>query len=519
MVNNTIDMHKVSRTHKSLRNAKISLIFYVFNLIISFVSRKYFLKYLGAEILGLNTTIGNVLEFLNIAELGIASAVAFCLYKPVYEKDKEAINEIISVQGYFYKRIGFFVIAAAIVLLCFFPLIFAKAEVEPYYPYITFIVFFIGVILTYFISYKQIILISDQKDYKKTTLLQSIKFVKVIFQIIILILTHSFILWLAIELVMSVLSVYLLNKTIYKEYPWLKLNTSEGKRLMNKYPDITRKTKQVFFHKISYFVLNQTSPLIIYSFLSLTIVGLYSNYLLIIGGISLLVGVAFNSIEAGIGNLIAEGNKKKNISVFWEIFIARFWLASIICFGTLTLTEPFITIWIGKEYILPQTTLIILVASMSIRLIRTTVDNFLSGHGLFNDVWAPITELVLNLGLSVILGYYWGLNGILAGVLISQTLIIGIWKPIFLFNKGLEEPTFKYFIHLFFNILIVGIIGLISYKIMQHINFVPDGGYFKLLFYCLISMSIFTVLYTISLLIISSHFQIFLKRIYSQLVR
>ena len=45
-----------SRTAKSLRNAKVALLFYFLNLVLQFFSRRIFLDYLGSEVLGLNTT-------------------------------------------------------------------------------------------------------------------------------------------------------------------------------------------------------------------------------------------------------------------------------------------------------------------------------------------------------------------------------------------------------------------------------------------------------------------------------
>ena len=114
-----------SRTSKSIKNSLVALAFYFINLVLQFFSRKVFLDYLGAEILGLNTTATNLLQFLNLAELGIGSAIACTLYKPLLEKDTVAINEIVSLQGWLYRRIAWIVIVGSLVLMAFFPWIFA----------------------------------------------------------------------------------------------------------------------------------------------------------------------------------------------------------------------------------------------------------------------------------------------------------------------------------------------------------------------------------------------------------
>lgn len=115
-----------SRTAKSLKNSSVALIFYFINLILQFFSRKIFLDHLGADVLGLNTTATNLLQFLNLAELGIGSAIACTLYKPLLERDTTSINEIVSLQSWMYRRIAWIVIGGSAVMMCFFPWIFAK---------------------------------------------------------------------------------------------------------------------------------------------------------------------------------------------------------------------------------------------------------------------------------------------------------------------------------------------------------------------------------------------------------
>ena len=122
-------MAEVSRTARVIQNAKVALFFYCINLILQFFSRKIFLDYLGAELLGLNTTAQNLLQFLNLAESGIGAAVAFALYKPLSQNNRQEIIDIVSLQGWFYRWVGLFVVVGSIVLMAFFPWIFAKADV------------------------------------------------------------------------------------------------------------------------------------------------------------------------------------------------------------------------------------------------------------------------------------------------------------------------------------------------------------------------------------------------------
>ena len=83
--------------------------------------------------------------------------------------------------------------------------------------------------------------------------------------------------------------------------------------------------------------MTQTSPIIIYAYTTLTVVALYGNYMLVILGIQTLMTAIFNSMNAGIGNLVAEGNRKQIMSVFEELFSVRFLFTCIMCFGVFML--------------------------------------------------------------------------------------------------------------------------------------------------------------------------------------
>ena len=108
----------------------------------------------------------NLLQFLNLAELGVGAAVSYSLYKPLAINDYQQINEIVSIQGYLYSKIGVVVFFAGTVLMLFFPVFFSDIKVPLWYAYATFGVLFVSALIGYFLNYQQVLLISDQKEYK-----------------------------------------------------------------------------------------------------------------------------------------------------------------------------------------------------------------------------------------------------------------------------------------------------------------------------------------------------------------
>jgi hypothetical protein len=95
---------------------------------------------------------------------------------------------------------------------------------------------------------------------------------------------------------------------------------------------------------------------------------------------------------------------------------------------------------------------------------------FLYGYGLFRDVWAPIAEVVINLGTACVAGYYWGLPGVLLGGIVSQLLIVNIWKPYFLFHEGFKDSVWQYWVGLFRILLLVGAPMFLIYSLMGYIE-------------------------------------------------
>ena len=490
-----------------------ALLFYIINLVLAFISRKVFIDHLGTEVLGLNTTATNILSFLNIAELGIGSAISYTLYRPLFEGDRRTVNEIVSVQGWLYRKVAFVVILGACILIFFFPLIFKKMELPMWYAYASFIVLLVSSLFGYFINYRQIVLVADQKEYKVTHCIQGGKTLKLILQIIaIMWLTHGYVYWLIIEFLISFIIAFALNMVINKEYAWLATCPSKGKSLRKKYPEIITKTKQLFFHRIAAFVLSQTSPLIIYAYASLTLVAIYGNYMLIIGGVTLFVNSFFNGMSAGIGNLVAEGDKAKIKSFYWEAVAARYWFASVLCFSLFMLTDSFVYLWVGEKFVLPQSTFILLLIYVFIVCTRVH-DLFIAAFGMYQDIWAPALEAGINIGCSILLGYYWGLNGIIGGVILSLFLIIFCWKPYFLFRYGFRDSIKEYIVVCLKYLLLIFLAAFATYQIVNTFIYIEVDNIIQWGMKACVCVAIYFIISIMLFLVLDSTFLRFFNRV------
>lgn len=502
-----------SRVHKSLLNVKTNILFFVFTLFISFFSRKIFLECLGDNFIGLTGTLGNILGLLNLAEFGIGTCISYFLFKPLQSKDQTAIREIISVFGYVYRMIGMGIGCIAMIISLFFPLIFKSSPIELNIVYFAFYSFLISSLIGYFINYRQILLTADQKNYVVVAYFQTGGIIKTLLQITLAYYTRNVYLWVIIELLFGFINCGILNWKINKVYPWLQTDIKQGKQLLKKYPDIFIKTKQIFIHRIKDFILNKSDEILVFAFVSLKMVAYYGNYLLIINKIILFMNVVSDGMGAGVGNLVAEGNMKNTMKVFWELTAIRFYVTGIVCFGLFYFTNSLITVWLGAEYLLNDWVLYLLLFNLFVMFTRGVVQMYIHSYGLYNDTWSAWFEVIVNILVTIICASQWGIIGILLGKVVSSTIIALFWKPYYLYRDGLKLPCWDYWkgmlpYYIYFIASITVFYPIVKHQILPHIN-----DFISLFAYGTLIITVYSVLYLIILYLCTTGMKHFVQRI------
>jgi O-antigen/teichoic acid export membrane protein len=376
----------------------------------------------------------------------VGSAIAFFLYQPMFNKDTLTINEIVTLQGWIYRRVAFVIMAAAAILMCFFPIIFKGITLPLWYAYATFLVMLFGSLLGYFVNYRLCVLAADQKFYKVTRVTAGASlFFRIVLIIILPYVPSPFLFYIGTNLLGTVFGSIWLNHVLKKEYPWLRHAELTGKQLLKKYPGILKKTSQLFFHQITTYIVFRLGPLVMYAFTSLTAIAYYGNYVAIIDKARDVLNMAFNSTQAAVGNLIASHNKQHSLDVYWEMLDSRMAISTGALLVLGLITEPFISVWLSSKYLLGHTVLFIITFNSWLMINRITTDHFIDGYGIFQDIWAPIVEAVINLSSAILLGHYFGIAGVLSGNTISTLIIIYVWKPYFLFTRGFKLKPWKDF--------------------------------------------------------------------------
>lgn len=488
------------------------MFFYLVFLILQFVSRKLFLDNLGDEFMGLSGTLRSFLSFLNLAELGIGAAVGFSLYKPIFNKEYGRINELISLFGHLYKKIGLFVLIGGLVLSFFFPLIFDSLDASLIIVYYTYYTFLFGMCLNFFFNYHIILLQADQKDYVITSTTQSLNLIKIILQCVVVYYYQSVYGWITLELIFYIANSYFLRSKVKHIYSWLFINQRTTNSILKTNPEIIKKVKQISVHKLGAFVTGGTDQILIFAFISIESVAFFGNYQLVFSRLLQLVNTAFAGTAAGIGNLVAENHKENINKVFWEMMALRFYIGGVAVIVLYFITEPFIIVWLGDKYLLSNYVLMLFLINMLIMQVRIPVDHFKDAYGLYQDIWAPVIQSIINLGMSIILLHYFDLAGILMGTTIAFSIVILIWRPYFLYKYGFKVHIWQYWKRFIVLIVASVIPFIICNEIHKYIIF-KEINIFSLVYYSLKILGIVLIIYTPIIYILSSGFRNVFKRL------
>ena len=510
----------MSRLNNTIRNAKVGVIFHVVFILVQFFSRKIFLEGLGDEFIGTTATLQSFLTFLNLAELGIGSAIGFAMYKPIFDNNRIEINNIIDFVGNLYKKIGLVIILAGVILSLFFPLIFKDSNLELVLVYYAFFTFLFSSILGYFFNYHIFLIQADQKDYVIAKYSQSLTISKIIIQAITVFHLQNFWIWITLEWVSSLLFAILIRKKIKLLYPWLHLNTSILKKtidLQNR-SMLLKKIKQISVHKLGGFLNSGTDNILIFYFINAQSVAFFGNYQLVILNVGTLVEKLFAGSKASIGNLVAENNDRSIHQVLWEMMALRFFIGGFTVSCIILLIDPFIELWLGAEYILDPLVVSLFCSIFFIRQIVNPIEAFKQAYGLYSDTWAPLTEGILNIAISIIFAQKFGLAGILLGTNISLILIVAIWRPIYVYRSGFKKPYGNYvigFLKLFLLVTIAFLLNKFIISLLINENF---ANFFDFIISAVKIILITGVCFLGLLYIGSSYFRDVIKRLKNQFI-
>ncbi len=475
MANNKakISQKSLKRIHRSKLNTTIGLTTSIVMGVFSFIERSIFNQYFIEDYLGLYSFFYNIIYILSFIELGLGTSIAYALYAPL---DKNDYPQIAAIMRFFKKAyfcMGTIMIASGLILMPFLGF-FIKTSIELSEVRLYFIFFLIGNISSYYLNYKSILFNANQEAYKITLVTNITWTLLYIVEMVISITTRNFLFYSISIFCANILKNTILNIWATKEYSYLK--TEKKSRLSgDSRKQITRNTKGLIMMKIGQVMVTSTDALLISSMVGTAILGKYSNYQMISSGLLSLSTLLPSSIVASLGNAGVSETKRTLSKGFNALDLSSFLIYSTLTILLLNIVNPIISTFFGADRVLSLSTVSLICVNFYLSSMRELFISFKTSLGLYwEDRKRPLAEGFTNLILSIILGHFWGLDGIILGTVLTNIFINLIVEPQVIFHNGLKRSTFWFYIQTIIRALLAVTIGLIT----VYLNSLVDFGKF-----------------------------------------
>lgn len=457
-------MNEASRVLNSTRNMIYGLISQVIVLILNFVIRIIFIRFLGETYLGVNGLFSNILSILSLAEMGFGTAMTFNLYKPLAEKNENMILSLMKFYKQVYQFIGLFVGIVGIMILPFLKYIINN-NVQIDNLQLIYLMFLADSVLSYFFAYRRSILNADQKAFICSQYRYIFVFFKAFFQIIVIVIFKNFLIYLFIQILSTFLENLFISKKVSQLYPFLKRKDFQPLQ-KNNIQLIKKDVGALILSKIASVSLNGTDNIIITAFTNIKNVGILSNYTLISGSISMVVSQVSSALIGSLGNFIASEDKERHYEIFKKIDFLYFSLYAFCFVCMFNLYNPFISFFFGRKLTFDSSIVLVFCLNYLIEGLLQSFWNFRTTMGLFTQgKYRPLLAASINIILSIIMGAKMGIIGVLLGTSASRILINLWYDPYIIFKYGLKMNPWIYYFSYFYRIILVGILTFITTSI------------------------------------------------------
>ena len=459
-------MESKSRIYNSKKNVSYGLIVTIINTLVSFVSRTFFVKYLGPEFLGLNGLFTEVIMMLSLAELGVGMAINYSLYKPIHEGDFTKINQLMSLFKKTYNLIALVIFVLGICILPFIHLIVNGTGFSLNYIRLVFFLFVINTSVSYLFSYNTSFITADQKQYVVSVATAAMKLLFTVLMVAMLVLTQNYLLYLILIIAQTLTTNIIIARYVSKRYPYINYKSSLPKEEKNK---VFKDIKNIFIKRVSGVITSSTTNVLISTLVNTIQVGFYSNYTMIFAVVRTLNKQFSNGLKASIGDLTVSENSDKCIQVLRNLTFLFFVFSFIICSGLCTLCSDFITIWLGADYVLAEIVVYVAIINLFIEICCEPLWQYLEVSGLFKqDCNIAILGSTVNLAVAIILGYKIGMIGIFLGTICSQ-LIQMVLKSKLLFNQLFASSSSGFLLFISKMLLVFIVISIIDFFLNKYV--------------------------------------------------
>lgn len=441
---------------KGLINVATSIMFKFVMLILNIIVRRFIIQYIGNEINGLNSLYLSILDVLSVAELGVGSAITFCMYKPIVEGDEGKVAALYKLFVKLYFIIGGIITLVGCALMPLLPYLAKDYQNVSVNLYLTFGLMLVSVVISYFFSAKSSLINAYKNNYVTTIIYSLGSMLQCALQIVALVVFRSFTIFLVCRIISGLLqwlATEIYTRKNFGNIISIKQNLDDGSR-----KEVTKNIKAMFMHKIGSMLVNTTDSIIISAFIGINILGKYSNYTIIVCAMMGAIALFFTPLTSVIGHMFVESSDDSAHRYFKFFYTANFIIGIVFFLGYYAVVDDLIALLFGENLELAKTISFVITLNYFIQFMRQAVMLFKDATGTFyNDRWRPLIEGLLNVALSVlfvlVFPEQYNVVGVIVATIITNLLICHIVEPYVLYKHAFKRKTRSYYIKNYLYIL------------------------------------------------------------------
>lgn len=438
---------KIERTKNAARNLLFGTILKVLQTIVPFLMRTAMIYYMGVKYLGLDSLFSSVLQVLNVAELGVGSAMVYSMYKPIAVDDKATICALMRLYRLYYRIIGGVIAVLGIVLLPFIPNL-VKGDIPSDLNISVLYLLNLGatVVSYWLFAYKNSILTAHQRNDIASKVTIATDMIKYLTQFAVIYFTRSYYAYLVVRLITQILTNIITAIVATKMYPEYSPMGELPKSMVK---NINGRVRDLFTAKVGGTVTNAADSIVISAFLGLTELAVYQNYYYILQAVRAFIAIIYSAVSAGIGNSLITESKEKNYMDLKKFTFIICWLLNICCCCFLCLFQPFMELWVGRELMLSFACVVLLCIyfyTYDLIMVWATIKD---AAGMWHeDRFRPLIGSTTNLCLNLILVQRIGIYGVILSTVLSQLCVSMPWLLHNIFSVLYDRKKGEYLLYL-----------------------------------------------------------------------
>lgn len=429
---------RLNRTGNAKRNIVFGVLLNVYKMIMPFILRTIMIYTLGVEYLGLGSLFASILQVLNLAELGVGSAMVYAMYRPIAEEDIETTCAYLQLYKKYYFGIGAVIAVSGLAATPFVPHLIKGDIPENINVHILFLLNLAVTVNSYWgFAYRS----SVATAYQRVDLLNKIDIITLsaqcILQAIVLLLFRNYYFYTIAYVLAQIMNNMLIGIVMNKKFPQV---IPKGVLKPEIVKETNRRIGALFTAKIGTVVVDSADTIVISAFLGLAALAVYQNYFFIITTILAFVSIIFRACMAGIGNSIIVETKQKNYADFELLTFIIIWIAGFCTACFLCLFQPFMEIWVGKDLMLSFPMVICFCIYYFVYEINQLLNSYKDAAGIWQkDRFRPLVTALSNLALNLLMVNKLGLFGILLSTILTMLFVGMPWLIHNLFSEVFDR--------------------------------------------------------------------------------